>query len=684
GSVSSVSRANEVAAQNVVENTSDQPLGGFVVDIKGEAITVQQTDFHLGITGGNATAADVTSVKLVDENGAIIAGPVDGSDTSARVRFTDTVTFPTGRHVYTLKGQYGTDFANGDTLQASTTPSTDWTTVRGLTTGNTISLSSLSNPVTGNIMTLRGGATAVAVAGTPAAQTIVAGVTNYPVSAINFDATQSGEDVKFSSMKLYYTDTSMNADPTNCFAYDGATRLNSSAVNPTTTLTDYTFTLDTNLVVPKGTVKTVTVKCDLAGNATSGSFSLGLNVSSGNATFSGTGLDSGNTITPTSSTGAVQTGNTMTMTSGGALTVALDSLSPAYAIAAAGTSNVTLGVLRFNGTNEAMKLDRVALQLPTATASTSPDYLSLVTLWDGATQVGTATFAGTRFATSTLSGSVIIPANGYKALTVKGNLANIGVGQATTTSYFARVDYDNDDPTGTRAIGQSSGSTINRTSASDTSSNGVRVYRSTPTFAKLSVPSTTLISGTMDLYRFSVTANAANDVSLYQVVADFATSSASTANGTTTITNFKVFAYQDAGFSSPVAGFTDGQVVATISSGYLGSGNLELQLSSILTIPAGSTYYFKVTGDVTGTAGSTNWSGSVTTYMAGDSAEQSNLPATRQMNTAANADSSTDDDFIWSPNSTSTTPSFNNVDWTNGYGVPGLASTGSDVVTISK
>ncbi|MBI5645130.1 hypothetical protein HY970_03460 [Candidatus Kaiserbacteria bacterium] len=683
GSVTSVSRAAEVPAQNVVENTANQPLGGFVIDIKGEAISVQQTDFHLGLTGASATPADVTSITLVDEKGVVVAGPVDASDTSARVRFTDTITYPTGRHVYTLKGKYGTDFANGDTLQASTTPSSDWTTIRGVTTGDTISLSSLSAIVTGNIMTDRAADVRVAVAGTPAAQNVVAGLTGFTASNVNFDATQSGEDIKFSSVQFRYTEA-MATDVTNCFAYDGATRLNTTAVNPSNTLgttgnsvgAAKTFTFDTNLTVSKGTVKQIAIKCDIPGSATANdTFAWGVNSSD---TVSGTGLSSGQSVSATITTG----GNTMTIASAGALTVALDASSPSYAISPAGSSNVTLAVLRFNGTNEDMRLDRVALQLPTATASSSPDYFSQVSLWDGATQVGTAIFAGSRFATSTLSSTVTIPANGFKVITVKGNLNSIGVGQATTTSYFAKVDYDNDDSTGTRAIGQSSGSTINRTSASDTASNGVRAYRSLPTLAKLAVPSSTLINGTMDVYRFSVSANAVNDVSLYQIVANVATSSNSTTNGSTTVSSVKVYAYTDSGFSNPVPGFTDGQIVATVT-GLLSGDDNELQLSSILTIPAGSTYYFKINATITGLSGTQSWKGTVSTYLAGDSAEMS-LPATRQMNTATNADSDANDDFIWSPNSTSTTPSFNNVDWTNGYGVLGLPGTGTDVVTLSN
>jgi hypothetical protein len=690
GTVTSLSRANEVTAQNVVEASPNQILGGFAMDVKGEPISIQSLIFHFGITGSTADAVDITNVSLVDENGAVVAGPVNGVALASKVTFTDTVTFPTGRHVYTLKGQLGTDFANGDTIQASTTPSSDWSNATGQSTGNSISLSTLSSAVTANIMTVKGGAVALSINGSPAAQTIVAGVAGLTVSSIKFDANQSGEDVRFNSAKFLYNETSASLgtgeDPTNCFAYDGATRLNSTAINPTTDATDHTFTFDTALVVAKGTGKDVTIKCDIPSGAVGG-FNWGLeSAASFAATFTGTGVASTQTITPTvPNTGGTDTaGNVMTVTGSGALTVALDSSSPAYALAAAGSTNVVLGALRFNGTNEAMRLERVALQMSNAVASSSPADLTQVTIWDGATQVGTAFFSGTnRNATSTLSSTVIIPANGSKTLTVKGDLALQGTGQAGTSGALIQVDYDDDDSTGTRAIGQSSGATTNRTASADTEVDGVRVFRSLPTVAKIAVPSTSLNAGTMDLYRFSVSADAKGDVSLYQIVANIATSTGSASNGTTTLANFKVYAYTNSDFTGPVSGFTDGQVVATVTSGVAANGDTEFQFSSILTVPAGATRYFKLVADVTGTAGTTNWSGSVSTKISGDSAYPA-LATTVRLAGAAVIDEDGNDDFIWSPNSTSSTPAFANNDWTNGFGVAGLSSGGTDVTTISR
>lgn len=672
GQFASVSRASEVPSQNVAENVSNQPLGGFVVDVNNEAITVHGMVYHVTLAGSGlvASGSDITNVTLVDENGAVVAGPVDGTD-GGTVTFTDGVTFPKGRHVYTVKGKLGTDFTNGNTVVISTKPVDDWSNATGLETGVTISLASLTSTISGNTMTVKSAVVALSVASSPAAKNVVAGVAGLLVSNIQFDATQSGEDIKFSSAKFLYTDTGMTADVVNCFAYDGTTRLNNTAVNPTTTATDYTFTLDTNLTVAKGTVKTVSIKCDIPGSATSGSFSFGITGFAGNATFTGIGIGSSQTVTPTATTNV---GSTMTIASGGGtFTVSPDASTPAYAIAAGGTTGVTLGVLRFDASDQDMKIDRVALQMSNSVATSSPSDLIQVTLWDGTTQVGTALFTGTnRYATSTLTQNVIVPANGYKTLTLKGDLSAIGTGQPGHQGSLIQVDYDGNDSMGTRAIGQSSGSVINAYPVGDTTFAGVRVFKSFPTFARLSVPSTTLASGTNTIYRFSVTSNSSGGISINELTINLATSSINA------LANLNVYAYTDSGFSSPVSGFSNGLLTGSIAVPTVGNNEYDLGTDE-LAIPAGTTYYFEVKVDATITA--TTGTSQITTKIVGDSAFPT--PTATLMSTADTIEGLANDNFIWSPNAT-TTSQTTHADWTNGYGVLGLPATYTDAVTLSK
>jgi hypothetical protein len=173
GSVTTVGKASSVSAQNIALNVPNQVLGGYQIDVKGEPISVQQAVFKFNYGTAAASSNLLTNVALYDENGAVVAGPVDAvavSGTEQSVTFTDTITYKIGSHVYTLKGKLPSTVPNGETLSASTTPS-GWSNVTGQTTGNTITLS--NGVFAMNTMTVKAAALTVSVAGTPAALTKV-------------------------------------------------------------------------------------------------------------------------------------------------------------------------------------------------------------------------------------------------------------------------------------------------------------------------------------------------------------------------------------------------------------------------------------------------------------------------------------------------------------------------------
>jgi len=144
------------------------------------------------------------------------------------------------------------------------------------------------------------------------------------------------------------------------------------------------------------------------------------------------------------------------------------------------------------------------------------------------------------------------------------------------------------------------------------------------------------------------------------------------------VTNLEVYAYTDSSFSSPVSGYTNGLIASTLST--VNSGDNNIDLSSILNIPAGATYYFKVEGDTTLTAGTGTFSGNVTTKISGDAA----YPALATvMGSESAVASDTNNDFVWSAHAT-TTSAAGHIDWTNGYMLDGLPSGGSSATTISK
>lgn len=667
-----ISKANEVPAQNIAINVPNQPLGGYIVDLRGEEMTVASTVVTFATsTASLNSSSPLTSVTIVDENGAVVAGPVDPTCTSScSATFTDTITYKTGRHVYTIRGKIASGASNGAVVTATTVPSSGWTTVKGVTSGNTISLSAFGS-FSMNAMTVKAGALVIGPASSPASQTVTPGGSSVLMANFSFDASQSGEDVRFSSVptRLTYV-TSDETELTSCAIFDGSTSLStgSNVVNPSETGSspvDQTFTLDNPVTVTKGTVKTLGVRCNISGAATNaGTFSWAPGSTAFITDFSITGATSGTTITPTSSSG---TAPTFTIGAGSA-TVTTDASSPAYKLAAANTTGSTNSVLKFRATNEDVNLQKIGLQL-TNTASSSAADLTSVTLWDGATQIGSATFLdGSTVATSTLTSPLVLPKNTDKVITVKANYANLGTGEAVTFSgHLVAIDFKN-----AEGVGAQSGTTIYPSGSS--SSSGTRVMKSFPTFALDSTINNT--TGLTDgrLMRFKVTADAAGPVGVTQFALNFATTTAS-------LTNVSIFGFEDSSYSTAISGVTaGGDLQSTADATVPSTGNVVVGVTTsggtatAIQIPAGATRYFEVRASVSGSA----TGASATTKILGSSSFPSTsagVSANPLLAASASGVSSSDNVFVWSPNST-TTAARGDQDWTNGYGVAGLPAGG--------
>ncbi|MEK7641156.1 MAG: peptidoglycan-binding domain-containing protein [Patescibacteria group bacterium] len=594
--------APSVGAQNVAVNLANQPLGGFIVDVKGEDVTVAAINFDASTiesagTGGTIDTNDITNITLVDEDGKVVAGPVDGvAGGNNAIRFSDTITFKVGRKVYSLKGKLGTDFASNDTVAASTTPGSDWTTVKGVTSGVTITPTPAS-AVTGSTMTIKAASLTLTVSpetnaggsdASSTAQNVVAGTSGYVFSKYVLDASGSGEDIKITSMAPRLGISAVNTadDITNCQILDGAVALNTGTniVNPTNSAAsadNVSFVFDTPMVMAKGTIKILSMKCNLISGADAGQqWRWGIADAAGNMVS--TGSVSGQSVTETIT---ADNGRIITGVSGGTLTLALDSSSPSVKLVTSGATEQTLAVFRLNATNEDIRLDTIGLQLATSTtnaadatignASNSPSDLSKITLWVGALKVGEATFSSSDYATGTLSG-VTVPKDGQILLTVKGDMANIGTNLTARPGHLVVINYDSQSSSdetnlGAVGVGISSGTTI-AAAGSDTASSGGRLVRTVPTVERIALASATLANGAKDLFKFKVTAPAGgNGVGLYKFTFDVATSTGVALDNSQDnvsgfrINDFIVKCYSDAAFSSASCGSADG-------SGQLNSG----------------------------------------------------------------------------------------------------------------
>ncbi|OGG74346.1 hypothetical protein A3A37_02595 [Candidatus Kaiserbacteria bacterium RIFCSPLOWO2_01_FULL_52_36] len=661
-SVTTIAKATEVPAQNVAVNVPNQPLGGYVTNFTGESVSVQSAAFTIATSSGQT--GYITNVSIYDENGAVVAGPVDASGVGGTLTFSDTITYPVGRHVWTLKGKLPSTYTNGGTVQLSTIPS-DWTGVTGQTTGNTVTIS--TGTFSMNTMTVRAAALTAGLSTTPSAQTIVAGGQGVLFGNVQLDASQSGEDVRVNSVPLHVDQAFVApggtvTNLTTCQLSDAAGNIlnyGSNVVNSftslndatTTTVTTYTktFSLNNSLTIPKGTIVTLTLKCDVGSSATALD-SYRFKMFSGD-TLTFTGVTSGNS---TSATITSSQAGRQTIAAAGTVAVSTDSSSPSYAIGAGGATGVTVGVAKLRASNEAVNLSKVGLTLTGGTYSGASGAQDLVTtyIYNGSTLVGTATFTGNATtATSTLLSTVSLPKDVDVKLTFKADLADIGTSQPGTSGDLVKVDLLDFE-----GSGASSGSTVRGgTVGGMTAVSGVRIYNTFPTFAQIALTSGAL-SG--KLIRFSVTADSHGDVGIARMTFQLATSTTGI-----TMTSLGLYGYTDSNFSTAISGQgTSGQIGASVTATSTDSViPISITASnSPVEVPAGQTYYFELRGSVGGvTSGN-----SITTTLLGDTATA-----------ALAATTSIIGNVIWSPNDTTQSVG-STVDWTSSYGVVGLPSGG--------
>ncbi len=713
-----------VPAQNLAINLGGQPISGWSVEVKGEAISVSSMVVNLYESGTTNGVDDLTTIYLEDQSGKIIGGPIDVTSTAekfAPITFTDTITFPVGITNMTLKGKLGTGFGNNDTVEASSTPS-GWTAT-GQVTGYTITPTP-SSALDGATMTAKGLALTISVQSTPAAQSLVGGTADFEFTRYTFDASQSGEDAKMSSVNLAidFMDAGTSDKISGCQLWDGATALNtggSNVVDPTASASSSTFTFDTPLVVPKGTSKTLSLKCDTQTVTSDTRYRWGIDT---DASFTVTGLTSGQSITDTTVVPAANNsvGLAMTLTTGGSYTV-VDEDTPAYRIVTPGTE-VTLARLAFQAATEEVDIRAVAFQLSGIASNTPKDLLGLkVKLYDAANPtvlLGTAEFVNEKdTATSTLAAGSFKVGKGYsarKVMLVKGTIADIsdeayGNYQLVTSGDLLKVDYDGD-ATGLANGNYGVGSAGNITGpTTDSSLPGVRIMKSKPVFTKLALPTGVsgkiVGNGDQSVYRFSVKAEAGT-VDLYKFSFYIGSSTV-----TATTSSYKLYGYTNSDFSGAIPGWSgtagllnsgtcwnghnDVTAAAAVGTGvgavrdrlveiYMSEDNANCNGTTTLNVPAGSTYYFDLHATFAAVRTSTG-SENVTFQLEGDAA----FPTVHQAGVVSasaagemgqsgvsdtrGVDSDSNDDFIWSPRSTSS-PSNTNLDFTNGYQVDGLPS----------
>ncbi len=684
-------------AANITIGATGQLLGSFDFVVAGEAVNVASMVVNIATTTSTNNGGGLTNIVLTKADGTILAGPVDSTYSSSAVQlatFSGTVTFPVGTTQVLVKGNLGTTWSANDTIIVSfSTAASKVTSITGGTTGNNITATPASN-VLANTMTIKAGSLVVSVAGTPVAQTVIRGITGYTFANYIFDASASGEDIKVTTIALQDTEGAgaSGAELTTMQLWDGTTALNTgtNVVSPsdgTTGAVAYTFTLDVPLVITKGTSKTVALKGNIVGNASSGSTNThgwGLIASAAvTATGVSTTLDVAETVN-------AATGQLMTIASAGQYSAVLDSSTPTGKLIAANTTGNIMTVLKFYATSEQVNVTKIRLSLNNA-SSTGND-LSQVYIYDGATLLGQGVLGignaqgktANASTTFTLTTPLQVPANTSKLVTIKADIAQILTASTVATAgHRIAIDYyGSTDTSENVATGASSGTQIAGYSAT-TAQTEAMILKSVPTVALVALTDTVLSNSTMAIFKFSVAADVKGDIDLYKFTFKIATSgpAETTALAIDDITLVDVTGGIETTLNASTSNFyvSVGNIVESVLLASPGTQNLA---TTTRTVSAGTTRIFELRASITGSI----TGASIKTQLEGDAAKVVLVGGTLWERDAVEADAS--DDFIWSDlsdvNHTNTLFDSTVTDYLNGYLVSGLPSSATAQQTVSK
>jgi len=663
-----VSSTNDVPAGNVADGATAVSLGSFRFDVKGEEVSFTQVALTVATTGTGSDEA-LTNVTLVDQNGSVIAGPQDPNALGDTVTFTDTVTLPVGVHTLIVKATLDNDWEADDTIVFSFNPSTAVSTLTGATSGQTLTATPNAT-VTAKTQTVSAAALTVTPASSLVSKNVINNSNLVIIGRYVLDGTASGEDLRITTMQFRGdVGAGTDIDDYNTIqVFDGTTVLNtgSNVLNPSGNVdgtdANISITLDSpGLTVPKGTSKVIELKANLNDASIASTPTVAFDFSAGSPDWTVTGLTTGTSVTETLATTA---GATLTVVASGTLTATVSAADPTEKWYVGG-STATIGIFKFIGTNEAQAVTDLSLVLDTVGSTDSAD-IQEVSLWGGSTLLLTKV---SPFVTSNTeafdlpsagTGSFIVPVDDDRDLTVKVKFANIGTSLAGGSGQLVKVATTTT-AANHKALGKDSGTSANILGSAGTTT-GARYFRSLPTLAKIDgIVNTTLANGTRELYRFTVTADSADDIAVVGFNFTIATTSANadsfklteTTTGKTVVTSVET-----------VAGALD----MTVASGTYGS--------DFIVIPAGATYTYKLEATVTG-AGTTG--DTVQVNLNGDSAALS----TATGETSANALADANDNFVWSPISDGSA-ALADVDWFNGHKVPGVETDNLGTEVISN
>jgi len=694
-----VTRSNDVGAENIgVAN--DQYLGAFNFTCKGESISVSELVLTVTSTGDPGNASDaVLNVELIDPSGNVVAGPTDPVRATGVVTWTDTFTVPIGETVYKVRGdlQTSASWASNDTVYVSFTPSAMTST--GDITGNAIS-ETPSSAVSGNTQTVKAATLTVTRNTLPADQYIIVDQKDVTLSSWSFDATDSGEDIRVTSIGFTAVAAGSAATNTNALTVyaDGVAQspVNDAIADDSTGAFDAassTFAFESPIVITKGTSIDVELHGDKDTVVSNDTENWGLR----GDCITTYGVTTGNTVTEDLTE---DDGPTLTSAPKGTLIIETSG-NPVSALVLAGTTGNVFTNVKLSAKYEDLRLDQLVVHIGDGEYefnTAESDYYNDVTnvaIYEGTTLLGQNSIPSTNKYTFNFDADTLtIPKGGSKTLTVKADMATIDPDTNNapgTNSSDLDIGFGGTD--GVKTTGKSSNSEITGSSYETyrSSTSSAMVLRTSKPIVTLPTSSdslgaaTSLTNGSIVLYAFKVTADASGgDVMLYRVTFGIATS-----GDNMTIVNLRIDDEDGntVGAASTPGAYDSADLEAWDTFTFDNPGLSVDDATEAIKIASGDSATFKVYGTIGGAGANENF----TTFLAGDTASTSAEVNTHNYAVATNSEGwiAPDGDlsdmnngnFIWSDNyknySISGTDGNNATSvpqWYNGHLVSGLGN----------
>lgn len=734
---------NGPAAKDIASNGKDVELFNFTMAAQAN-LEVRKLQLVLDGNGDlddGAAVPRVLDIKLVDtSSGATVMGPKDSTNGTGYATGNNSATLDFSE-VFNLSANQArtfkvtADIGNDATLTGGENLSTLKVTlkkfsalssaVRNLDNSTDLTAADYvpDADIAGNTHTIKSPSLALTLASTPVAQTYIQGSQGIELAGLNLKAGDAS-DVRVNSLVVKCeVDAHRNNGVTNAgggdFAqgqdddadsdggganvaeskkctdilqlaklWNGTTQVSTSKSPSSSTGvgTGGVLTFDNmNLTIAKGQTVTLKLTGNLSNSITLLEDRVQFRTDETAGDVSATDVD-GNSIDPT---GGALVSNIMTIAAAGTITVALapdDSESEAGHLVG-GTTNAVLAKYKLTAANEELKLTKARFNVAT------PNTTASLSLYDGATLVGGPVSVDGSGNADFSSMNFVIPKDGTKNLTVKGNLNTVGSSGAASGATATVTLKDTAGTFEVRGTSAGSSTTITSTGSGDVAGKQKVVRRTKPTISLVALPTTALSNaGGVVIARFTVSADSAENVAIKKI------SFRATVSDTGSDGAFSAIALREVGQGSDLAG-TASALETGSECGFASSTTdhcIRVQLTNEYVVSAGTSKTLELRAT---TAGFANAGDTSSVSLLGDAAL-----ATGEMDQVTAAPGAGIDDydgtanngeynFLWSDNSKvphndvvaanapGTDAAGSSNDWTNGLYVKVLPA---DPQTMTK